>query len=117
MMLKDAIGGNCRTCIIVTLANPSDPEFADDPSSALAHSFKTCAFARLARGVRNAPRENRTFEPGNLLNILKAQVPIVASLRFVRKLHECHVAGGGADVSREEPRRCDRHPAHCCGRG
>ena len=65
LLLKDAIGGNCRTSILVALA-------ADDDQ--LAHSFKACQFARLARGVRNCAKENKVFDPTNVIAALRGQV-------------------------------------------
>lgn len=65
LLLKDAIGGNCRTSIIVTLGTDEEQ---------LLHSYKSCQFARLARGVRNCARENKVFDPSNLVVSLRAQV-------------------------------------------
>jgi hypothetical protein len=65
MLLRDSIGGNCRTAILVTLGTDEEQ---------LPHSYKSCGFARLARGVRNCARENKTYDPASLVASLTAQV-------------------------------------------
>ena len=65
LMLRDSIGGNCRTSIIVTLSGDEDQ---------LGHSLKSCHFARLARGVSNCARANKSFDPALALDALRVQV-------------------------------------------
>lgn len=65
LMLRDSIGGNCRTAVIVTLSGDEDQ---------LPHSLKSCHFARLARGVSNCARANRSYDPAIALDALRAQV-------------------------------------------
>ena len=65
LMLRDSIGGNCRTSVVVTLSGDDDQ---------LHHSLKSCAFARLARGVSNCARANRSYDPAIALDALRAQV-------------------------------------------
>jgi hypothetical protein len=65
MMLRDSIGGNCKTSIVVALSTDEDQ---------LSHSYKSCQFARLARGVQNNARQNAFFDPSNVIAALRTQV-------------------------------------------
>lgn len=49
-LLRDSIGGNCRTSILVNLSG--------DNVEAVAHSLRACNFGKLARSVRNTARVN-----------------------------------------------------------
>lgn len=64
-LLRDAIGGNSRTTIVVTLG--TEPE-------QLMHSLKSCQFAALCKTVRNRVKHNTSFDAGQLLASLRAQL-------------------------------------------
>lgn len=64
-LLREGIGGNSRTRIVVTLS----PE-----GEQLAHSHKSCQFATLCRSVKNRPRDNAVVDSGALIVSLRSQL-------------------------------------------
>lgn len=88
LMLRDSIGGNCRTSVIVTLSGDEDQ---------LVHSLKSCAFARLARGVNNCARVNRSYDPAIALDALRAQVSeLTAALAEAEAARDAATAAAAA---------------------
>lgn len=86
LLLKDSIGGNCMTSIIVAIS-------ADEEQ--LVHSYKSCQFARLARGVRNVVRENKHYDPGNVIASLRSKVAELQEALSLRDAAACAESAAG----------------------
>jgi trimeric autotransporter adhesin len=102
-LLRDSIGGNCRTAIMITLAGDS-PE-------AVGHSMRACAFGKLARAVRNKAVVNTSFDEGGLVEVLRAQIRDLSERlrgtegQLVEALSAKVAGGGGGANPLASPRR------------
>jgi kinesin family protein 6/9 len=64
MVLKDSIGGNCKTRMIATM-NPR----ATDTSESIA----TCKFAQRVAMIKNTVEKNERVDPGVIIQRLKQE--------------------------------------------
>ena len=65
MILRDSLGGNCRTKMIATVS-----ALKDDMSETLG----TCRFARSVQMVQNNMKKNESVDPGVIISRLKKEV-------------------------------------------
>ena len=94
MVLRDSLGGNCKTKMIATLS----PNTED-----LYESLSTCRFARSVSLIQNKITRNERVDPGIIISRLKKEV---AELKA-----ELAMAKGGAEqrdhLSGEDIERCN----------
>ena len=89
LLLKDSIGGNSKTAVVVTMC-------AED----VVQSYRTAQFARLARGVRNAVRENKISDPNVIIAALRTRVgELQEALAAAAAAAAAAEAGSGSAVS------------------
>ena len=65
MMLRDSLGGNCRTKMIATVSALKED---------MGESLGTCRFARSVQMVQNNMKANETVDPGVIITRLKQEV-------------------------------------------
>jgi kinesin family member 6/9 len=65
MVLRDSLGGNCKTKMIATLSPHGDD---------LYESLSTCRFARNVSMIQNKMQRNERVEPGVIISRLKKEV-------------------------------------------
>lgn len=65
MVLRDSLGGNCKTKMIATLSHASED---------LYESLSTCRFARNVSMIQNKMTRNERVEPGVIILRLKKEV-------------------------------------------
>jgi len=65
MILRDSLGGNCRTKMIATVSALKDD---------MAETLGTCRFARSVQLVQNNMKKNETVDPGIIISRLKKEV-------------------------------------------
>eukprot|EP00303_Exanthemachrysis_gayraliae_P011190 CAMPEP_0206021998 /NCGR_PEP_ID=MMETSP1464-20131121/33906_1 /ASSEMBLY_ACC=CAM_ASM_001124 /TAXON_ID=119497 /ORGANISM="Exanthemachrysis gayraliae, Strain RCC1523" /LENGTH=91 /DNA_ID=CAMNT_0053395955 /DNA_START=67 /DNA_END=339 /DNA_ORIENTATION=- len=65
MLLRDSLGGNCKTCMIATMA-------MEDGS--LPETVSTCRFAQRVAQISNRVELNEELDPKLMIARLKAQV-------------------------------------------
>lgn len=62
MILRDSLGGNCRTKMVATISALQDD---------MGESLGTCRFARSVQLVQNDMKKNETVDPGIIIAKLK----------------------------------------------
>ncbi len=62
MILRDSLGGNCRTKMIATISALKED---------MGESLGTCRFARSVQLVQNDMKKNETVDPGVIIARLK----------------------------------------------
>jgi len=65
MILRDSLGGNCRTKMIATISALKED---------MGESLGTCRFARSVQLIQNDMKRNETADPGIIIARLKAEV-------------------------------------------
>jgi len=65
MILRDSLGGNCRTKMIATISALKDD---------MGESLGTCRFARSVQLIQNNMKQNETVDPGVIIARLKKEV-------------------------------------------
>jgi kinesin family protein 6/9 len=65
MILRDSLGGNCRTKMIATISALKDD---------MGESLGTCRFARSVQMIQNDMKRNETVDPGVIIGRLKQEV-------------------------------------------
>lgn len=65
MVLRDSLGGNCKTKMIATLSPHPDDVY---------ESLSTCRFARSVALIQNKAIKNETVDPGVVISRLKKEV-------------------------------------------
>lgn len=65
MLLRDSLGGNCRTKMIATISALKDD---------MGESLGTCRFARSVQLIQNNMKKNETADPGIIIGRLKQEV-------------------------------------------
>lgn len=65
MVLRDSLGGNCRTKMIATVS----PNHED-----IYESLSTCRFARSVSMIQNKMTKNERVDPGVIIQRLKKEV-------------------------------------------
>lgn len=65
MILRDSLGGNCRTKMIATVSALKDD---------MAETLGTCRFARSVQMVQNDMKKNESVDPGVIISRLKKEV-------------------------------------------
>ena len=65
MILRDSLGGNCRTKMVATISALQDD---------MGESLGTCRFARSVQLVQNDMKKNETVDPGIIIAKLKQEV-------------------------------------------
>ena len=65
MILRDSLGGNCRTKMIATISALQED---------MGESLGTCRFARSVQMVQNDMKRNETVDPGIIISRLKQEV-------------------------------------------
>ena len=94
MILRDSLGGNCRTKMIATISALKDD---------MGESLGTCRFARSVQMVQNDMKRNETVDPGVIIARLKQEVKdLKAEIALIK---------GGAQkehLSAEDVDRCNK---------
>jgi len=65
MVLRDSLGGNCKTKMIATVSHASED---------LYESLSTCRFARNVSMIQNKMSRNERVDPGVIISRLKKEV-------------------------------------------
>lgn len=63
-MLRDSIGGNCKTKMIATMSSKAED---------IAESISTCKFAQRVALIKNELQRNEEVDPGVIINRLKRE--------------------------------------------
>jgi kinesin family protein 6/9 len=93
MVLRDSLGGNCRTKMIATVSAEKEDIY---------ESLSTCRFARSVSLIQNKVVRNERVDPGVIISRLKKEV---AELKA-----ELNMAKGGEQkehLSEEDIERCN----------
>lgn len=65
MVLKDSLGGNCRTKMIATVSADKEDIY---------ESLSTCRFAKRVSKIQNLVSRNEQVDPGVIIQRLKREV-------------------------------------------
>lgn len=98
MILRDSLGGNCRTKMVATISALKDD---------MGESLGTCRFARSVQMVQNDMKKNETVDPGIIIQRLKKEVADLKS--------EISLIKGEKQrdhLSAEDVERCNQMVAH-----
>ena len=91
MVLRDSLGGNCKTKMIATLS----PQTED-----LHESLSTCRFAKNVSMIQNKVTRNETVDPGVIISRLKKEVSDLKAELAMAKGGEQRDHLSGEDIER-----------------
>ena len=76
MVLRDSLGGNCKTKMVATVSVEQKN---------IGESISTCRFARSVSAVKNVVSRNETVDPGLIIQRLKKEISeLKAEIKMIK---------------------------------